>query len=124
MNVNHVAFATSTSLSVGTGLAVFAAATTASTVVAIAATIFAVTLGATTISSVTAWLASRDDTTAAEYFETVKQHAGRAVAGAYVFVSQTLLTALIQGVAEGIKNLVSRKIGGEDQTIRIVHQHN
>lgn len=108
--LNTAAFFLSTTLAVGTVASVFAAVSTTSTVAAVAAGFFAVTCGGGAIASITAWTVSNSTD---KYFENFKGHAGIAIGGLYQFVAHTLLQALIQGLADGIRQAISRKVSGE-----------
>ena len=125
--VNQVAFVTVTALGVATAASAIAAATVASTVATVALATLAVTTGAVSIATITAWVAVKGDAdeeqTASNYFGTVKNHCAVALPAMYQFVAHTMLQALVQGLADGVRNAISRKIGGEDQTVRIVHEN-
>lgn len=119
MYVNQVAFCTITALSVGTAASVIAAATTASTVATVAYATLAIGLGATSIAAITAFVDAKS-TDVEKYFTNMKSHMGYVMAGMSQFVAQTLLHSLIEGAASGISKLISRKIGGEDHTVKVV----
>lgn len=123
-NVNYAAFATVTGLAVATGVAVFTAATTASTIAMIFSSIFAVGGAAATGAGITAWI-HKDSTTVSKYFDNFQSHVGFAVAGSFTFVSQMLVQALIKGLVEGISKAISRKIAGPDQKteVTVTHRH-
>ena len=116
MSVNQVAFFTVVGLGVVTGGAAIAAAVTANTVALIAYTILAITAGGASLASVTAWL-DATSTDAGTYFQNMQKHATIAIAGLYTFVAQTLLQSLIQGIANGVSKVITRKIAGPDITI-------
>lgn len=121
-NVNYAAFATVTGLAVATGVSVFVAATTASTVAMIAFGVLAVAGAAATGAGISAWI-HKDSTEVSKYFETFKSHLGFALAGSFTFVSQMLVQALVQGAAQGVSKAVSRKIAGPDHTTEVTHRH-
>jgi len=118
MSVNQVAFGTTTLLAVGTIASTVLAASVASTVATVAFAILAITLAAVSMASITAWI-HKDSTDAEKYFSTMCTHIGYAIPALYQFVAQTLLAALVQGLADGITKAISRKIGGDDLTVRI-----
>jgi hypothetical protein len=120
--VNYAAFATVTTLAIGTGVLVFGAATTASTVAMVAYSIFAIAGAAATGAGITAWL-HKDSTNISKYFETYTSHLGIGMAVAFTFVSQTLVQALVAGLAQGVTKAVSRKIAGPDHTTEVTHKH-
>ncbi len=114
--VNPVAFATVTALAVGTAASVVAAATVASTVAIVAFSVLAVVGAAISIASITAWIDPRS-TDVKNYFSTIAQHSGYAIAGAFQFVAQTLVQALVQGIGQGVSTAVRRRIAGPDLTV-------
>jgi hypothetical protein len=116
--VNQAAFVTVSVLAVGTAASVFAAATAVATVATVAYSILAVTAGAVSIASISAWL-DPTSTTIHAYFSNCSKHAGYAVAGAYQFVAQTLVQALIKGLADGVSTAIRRKISGDDVTVQV-----
>jgi hypothetical protein len=110
ITLNQAAFCTVTILAVATGGAVIGAATTAATAAVVAYSILAVCLGGVSIASVTAWVATNDSTTDPKiYFSTMKSHTGVALAGMFQFVAQTLVMALVQGLANGITRSIDRR---------------
>lgn len=120
MNVNHVAFATTTVLGVVTiGATVAAATSTASTVAMVAYATLALLSAAVSIASMTAW-AHEDSTTVEKYFTRLQEHAGFAIVGSVQLVAQTLFQALRQGLAEGVGTRVRRGIAGPDHTYQAV----
>lgn len=128
MNVNQVAFVTTAALGIATAGSAIAAATTASTVAAVAYGLLAITLAGASGASVTAWLSVRSSEgrkggetrdSVSEYFKTMQTHAGFGIAAMYQLVAQTLVQALVRGLAEGIGRGVARKIGGDDVTIGV-----
>jgi len=97
---------------------IFAAATTATTVATVAYAILATAGSALSIASMTAW-ADRSSDSPHKYYSNLVGHAGIALAGMSQFITQTLFTALINGLANGISKAVTRKISGEDVTMKV-----
>lgn len=124
INHNHAAFATATVLAGATVISAIGATTAVSTVSTVALAILAVTTAAISIASITAWVKTRDSAhpTVNEYFENVRNHAGHAIVGMYQLVAQTLVQAVIQGIANGLSTAVRRKIAGPDVTIQSTGQ--
>lgn len=120
MTVNQVAFVTTTTLGVGTIAAGIAAATAAATIATVAYGALALLGTALSVASMTAW-ADDKSTTPAQYFQTLKEQAGYAIAGTVQFTAQIFGQALVQGAANGIGRAISRKIGGDDLTVGIRH---
>lgn len=111
MNVNQVAFCTVTLLGVATAASAIAAATTAATVAKVAYAILAIGLAGASVGSITAWIDAKS-VDAASYFETMKGHAGIAIAG----FAQLFGQAMVQAVIDGLATLVRRGIAGPDHT--------
>ncbi|PIS01642.1 MAG: hypothetical protein COT84_00955 [Chlamydiae bacterium CG10_big_fil_rev_8_21_14_0_10_35_9] len=116
LSVNQAAFITSAALAASTAGFALAAAGAASKTAAVAYGFFAVTSGAASLSSITAWL-DNTSTTADNYFNNMKTHAGLAIVGTYQLVAHTMLQALIKGLTDGISTAVRRAISGPDVTI-------
>lgn len=117
MNVNQAAFITVTGLALGTGAAIFAAATVTSVAATVAYVIFATLGAALSIASITAWAISQNKDGAEAYFERFKEHAAKTLPGMLQFVVQMCFQALISGIAEGIVNKIRRKISGPDLVV-------
>lgn len=115
MNVNQVAFATITVSALATGGCAFAAATAASKAAAVAYGILGIVSGSINLTSISAWMIASNDESAETYFSRIGNHASKAIPAAFSFISQTLLQALIQGVAKGIRDLVSDTISGRNR---------
>ena len=116
-SVNVAAFCTVTVLACATAASAIAAATTtAGTVALVAYTVLAILSGAISIASITAWV-DPNSTDVKSYFSNLATHMGYAIAGTFQFVAQTLVMALVQGLANGISTAVSRKIAGPDITV-------
>jgi hypothetical protein len=118
MEVKYVAAPTVTALGVGTVCAVGATTAAATTASAVAFGALAVIAGAMSISSMTAW-ADPKSKNASTYFQNLGNHSLYVVPGAVQFTAQTLGQAAIQGVARGVANNLSRRIGGADHTFEV-----
>ncbi len=118
MNVNQAAFCTVTALAALTAGTAVAAATTATTVASVVYGILALGGSAVSIASVTAYLDERS-VSVESYFERVVHHAGYTIPGTCQFVAQAFVQAMVEGFVRGISSAISRKIGGDDLTIRI-----
>jgi hypothetical protein len=114
---DQAAFITVSVLAAATAGTVFAAVATASKVAAIAYRVLAITGAGASIASVTAWM-DTNSKTAGEYLSVFKEHASKTILGAYQFTSQTLVAALVQGVADGVRTAIRRAISGPDVTVR------
>ena len=114
---NVAAFTVSTLLAAGTVASVVATATAVSTVAIVAYSALALTLGGLSIASVTAWI-DKKSKDVNSYFETFGGHAGCAVAAIYQFAAHTMLQALVQGMADAVRKLVSQKIASPDVTVQ------
>ncbi len=109
--VNQVAFATSVGLACATVGSVAGAVMAATKVAFVAYAALGITCGGASIASVTAWFDQTSDTTE-KYFENLKGHAGIAIAGMYQFVAQVLLQALIEGLAQVVRQAVVDMFSG------------
>lgn len=110
MNVNQVAFFTVTSLAVATTASAVAAATAATTVATVAYAALGITLAAVNVASISAWVATKDSPdNVQDYFSTLKDHSAYAVSAMYTFVAHTMIQAVVEGVKQGIIDLVRGK---------------
>lgn len=129
MNVNKTAFFTVTSLGVTTIGASLKAAAAVSTVSTVAFTALALLAAALSAAAITSYFAAKvkaegnpEHDTSSSYFETMQGHAGFAIAATAELVSKAVVQGLIDGIARGIGNAISRKIGGADQTVEVRHR--
>ncbi|CAK0777429.1 membrane hypothetical protein [Gammaproteobacteria bacterium] len=125
-NANKAAFFTTTSLaglSIAAAMGAASAARMANTFALLSYSALAITGAATSIAAITAWVSFGDQqstTDAGTYFQKTGEHATVAIAGAAQLVAITLTQAIVQGLAHGTSQTISRSISGPDQTIRIV----
>ena len=118
MEIQYVKAGTVTALALSTGAAVFAAASAATAVATIAYAILSVGVGAIAIASITACF-DETSTSTENYFLNIKKHAIVTIPATFSVVSQAMIQALIEGVKEGVIKVVSRKIAGDDVTVRV-----
>lgn len=122
MEVKHVACPTAIVLSVGTGLAVLAAATAVKTVAIIAFALLATALGGLLIASITAW-ADDKSTTPSKYFENIPKHAGYIITGLFTTIAQLGVAKLWEAIFDGVGKRVTRAIAGPDTTSETTIRH-
>lgn len=117
MSVNKVAFLTTTSSAAATITTALAAAQATATAATVAYTVMSLGLGAAGIASITAWV-DKTSVDVGSYFANMQKHVGYTAAGTFQFASQTIIAALVQGIADGVSKAISRKIAGPDVTVK------
>lgn len=111
MNVNQVAFCTTTVLAAATVASVYAAAATATAVATVAFSVLAITLAAVSVAAIAAWVQKAESGDVSEYFNSTYGHSGHTIAGAYQFVAQALVQRLIfEGLGGGLSRAISAKL--------------
>ena len=116
MNVNQIAFCTSTTLATATIATTFAAVAAVAIPAKVALIGLAVLSGSVSGASVTAWMDQRS-INATSYFSNLKEHAAYAVASMTQMTAQILVQAVIQGLANGVSTSIKRAIAGPDFTV-------
>lgn len=116
LNVNQVAFATVTGLSVAAIAAGCGALMVTSTVASIALGILFGLGVAISLAATTAYFAPTS-TTPHTYFKNIKNHVGYVVAGMTQAILQTFVHALVVGAARGVSKRTERFIAGPDVTM-------
>ncbi len=114
-NINYAAFATVTLLgaaTIGSGILAATATSTAATVAYSALSV----LGAAISGAAIVAYSSDKSKSVKSYFKNTVENSGYAIAGATQFVAQTMIQALVRGLAEGVATLIKRKIAGPDHT--------
>ncbi len=118
INVNQVAFCTTTALAAATIGCTFGAVATTAIAAKVSYTAAAVLFGSVSIGSITAWA----DTTSGDvghYFTKLKDHSAIAIASMSQLIAQTLVQALVQGMAAGVSKSITRSIAGDDVTVKV-----
>lgn len=107
-NVNHVAFATVTSLAIVTTASLMASLSVTSTVAFVALAALTLVGAALSIASMTAYMAPTS-VDGASYLKNVKSYSGYALVGTAQFVTQTFVLVFIQGIAHAIHDRTRRR---------------
>ncbi len=111
--VNQAAFCVTTGLALATAGSVYAVVTAAAMTTQIACGILGVICTGASFGSIAAWMDTNSrnlDT----YFSNLQHHTGVAIAGMSQFVAQTMVQAVVNGLAQGVSTNIRRKISGPD----------
>lgn len=114
MNVNRVAFLTTTSFAAATIASAVKTATAVSTVAMASFAALTLTLAAVSAASVTAYFSAHEgqNLSAKDYFQIIGLHSQVLIAAFFQFTAQVMGQAVVDGVRRGVSRKIEERISG------------